>query len=86
MRWIALAALLACALAAACTDWRAKVPPKYLPIAEIHHSVCGNCHKRVEPGQRTRAVFERALRRHHSRVKMTDAQWAELVDYLSQTP
>ena len=67
-------------------DWRAKVPPKYMHVAEIHHSVCGNCHARVEPGTRTREKLERALAKHHTRVKMTDAEWAELVDYLSETP
>ncbi len=35
-------------------NWRAKVPPKYMEVAEIHHTTCGNCHSRIEPGQRTR--------------------------------
>ena len=68
-------------------DWRANVPAKYMEVAEIHHSQCGACHLRVEPGQRTRAQFEKALaKNHHERVHMTDAQWARLLDYLSQTP
>jgi len=78
--------LVACALGACAADWRAKVPPKYLEVAEIHHAACGNCHTRVEPGQRTRAHLEKALAKHHDRVKMTDAQWRLLVDYLSETP
>ncbi len=67
-------------------EWRAKVPPKYMEVAEIHHASCGGCHTRVEPGQRTRDKLEKALAKHHKRVKMTDAQWAQLIDYLSETP
>jgi hypothetical protein len=68
-------------------DWRANVPAKYMEVAEIHHAQCGACHLRVEPGQRTREQFEKALgKNHHDRVHMTDAQWALLLDYLSQTP
>ena len=75
------------ALALGCgTNWRANVPPKYMHVAEIHHGSCGNCHTRVEPGQRTRAAFEKALSRHHTRVKMSDDEWVVLIDYLSQTP
>jgi FAD/FMN-containing dehydrogenase len=71
----------------ACGDRVAKnVPPKYAEIAEFHHATCGNCHTRVEPGERTRAQFEAAMSRHHARVKLTDAEWALLVDYLSETP
>jgi len=68
-------------------DWRANVPAKYMEVAEIHHASCGACHVRVEPGQRTRAQFEKALAKNHrERVKMRDDQWALLIDYLSQTP
>jgi len=71
-----------------CGDHRApkNVPPKYAAIAELHHAACGNCHVRVEPGQRTRAQFEAAMARHHDRVKLDAAQWSLLVDYLSETP
>ena len=68
-------------------DWRANVPAKYMEVAEIHRASCGACHVRVEPGQRTRAQFERALgKNHHDRVRMRDEQWPLLIDYLSQTP
>ncbi len=74
--------------ACACGDDRAakNVPPKYAEIAEVHHAQCGNCHTRVEPGERTRAQFETAMARHHARVKLGDAEWPLLIDYLSQTP
>jgi hypothetical protein len=83
VRW---AALLAVLFAACASDWRSKVPPKYLPVAEIHRAHCGSCHTRVEPGQRTRAHLESALAKHHQRVNMDDAQWPQLIDYLSETP
>ena len=67
-------------------DWLARVPPKYVEVAKIHHSSCGGCHLRVEPGERTREQLEKALARHHSRVKMSDEDWSLLVDYLSRAP
>ena len=73
-------------LASCGAGWRANVPPKYLPVAEIHHAHCGSCHTRVEPGERTRAKLESALAKHHKRVNMNDEQWAQLIDYLSETP
>lgn len=81
-------ALLAVCAAAACggADWRARVPPKYMEVAEIHHTACGNCHTRVEPGERTRPYLEKALARHRTRVKMSESDWALLVDYLTETP
>jgi cytochrome c5 len=52
-------------------------------IARIHRSRCGACHQRVEPGARTRPVLEEALSRHHTRVHLTDEQWAAMIDYLA---
>jgi hypothetical protein len=63
-------------------------PPSNEPapseIARVHHARCGACHKRVEPGERTRDQLEAALSRHHQRVHLTDAQWAAMVDYLAR--
>lgn len=60
------------------------VEPKFQEIAAIHHSRCGGCHRRVEPGERTREAFTSAMTRHHDRVKnLSDAQWTLMVDYLS---
>jgi hypothetical protein len=53
-------------------------------IARIHRARCGACHTRVEPGQRTREALKTALSRHRVRVRLTEAQWAEMVDYLAQ--
>ena len=67
-------------------DWRANVPPKYMEVAEIHHGSCGGCHVRVERGERSREYLEKSLAKHHTRVRMSDEQWALLIDYLSGTP
>lgn len=75
------------AAAAACGGRRAApIPAKYADVAEIHHASCGNCHVRVEPGKRTRAQLEKALVRHRSRVKMSEREWALIIDYLTETP
>jgi hypothetical protein len=55
-------------------------------IAQIHRSRCGACHKRVEPGERTREEFESAFVRHRKRVHLSEEQWGELVDYLAPAP
>ena len=52
-------------------------------IGRFHKARCGACHQRVEPGERSRAYLERALTRHRKRVRASEAQWAELVEYLS---
>ncbi len=60
------------------------VEPKFQEIAAIHHSKCGGCHRRVEPGDRTRSTLTAALPRHKDRVKnLSDEQWALMLDYLS---
>ena len=52
-------------------------------IAAIHRRKCGTCHTRVEPGSVSRATAESAMQRHRRRAKLTDRQWADMVDYLS---
>lgn len=60
------------------------IDPKFAEVAGIHRARCGGCHRRVEPGERTRERFTAVLPRHHDRVKnLSDAQWALLLDYLS---
>ena len=53
------------------------------PIARVHRSRCGGCHERHEPGEFTPEVFRAALTRHHDRLRLTETQWAEMLDYLS---
>lgn len=60
------------------------VEPRFQEIAAVHHSKCGGCHRRVEPGERTRGALSTALPRHKDRVKnLTDEQWALMLDYLA---
>lgn len=53
-------------------------------IATVHRRKCGNCHTRVEPGALPRATIEAAMARHRRRAKLTDGQWAELIEFLSR--
>jgi hypothetical protein len=55
-------------------------------IAAVHRRKCGNCHTRVEPGSLPRATIEAAMVRHRRRAKLTDGQWAELIEFLSRGP
>jgi hypothetical protein len=52
-------------------------------IVHVHSSRCGTCHTPVEPGERSRAVLEDALARHRRRVRLSEADWAKMVDYLA---
>jgi hypothetical protein len=54
-------------------------------IAAIHRRKCGNCHTRIEPGSLPRATIESAMARHRRRAKLTDGQWAELIEFLSRS-
>ena len=77
-------ALAAFALACGASGPPKNVEPRFAEVAAIHHARCGGCHRRVEPGERTRAKFTAVLPRHRDRVKnLTEAQWALLLDYLS---
>jgi hypothetical protein len=52
-------------------------------VRAIHRSRCGNCHVPVEPGTHTRAELESAFVRHRTRVKMNEAEWSSMIDYLA---
>jgi hypothetical protein len=52
-------------------------------IVAIHRSKCGSCHTPVQPGSLARSEAESAMGRHHRRVKLTDQEWAGMVDYLT---
>ncbi len=53
------------------------------PIEATYRARCGSCHMRVEPGSRSREALETALARHRNRVRLTETQWSELVDFLA---
>jgi hypothetical protein len=52
-------------------------------VRAIHRSRCGSCHVPVEPGTHTRAELETAFTKHRTRVKMNDAEWSSMIDYLA---
>ena len=52
-------------------------------VRAIHRSRCGSCHTRVEPGSHTRAELQAAFPNHRTRVRMNDAEWSNMVDYLA---
>ena len=52
--------------------------------AEIWSDKCGSCHVPVEPGTRPRGTIEAAMVRHQKRAKLTEGEWRELVDFLSE--
>jgi hypothetical protein len=52
-------------------------------IAAIHARKCGSCHTPPEPKSRTRVELDAALGRHKNRVRLTPAQWAIMMDYLT---
>ncbi len=58
--------------------------PDAPPIARVWASRCGACHTPVEPGTRTRAHIEEALARHHTRVALSDDEWAAMRDFLAK--
>jgi len=52
-------------------------------VASVWRSKCGSCHVPVEPGSRKRDVIETALQRHRKRLRLSDDQWTQLVDFLA---
>jgi len=64
-------------------------PADWLPdvdgerIAAIHRSKCGSCHMPVEPGSLHRDNAEAAMQRHRRRAKLTERDWAAMVEFLS---
>ncbi len=61
----------------------ASVEPAEQAIAAVHVSKCGSCHAAPGPKTRTREHLEDAFARHKKRVRLTNDEWAEMVDYLA---
>ena len=82
---VMLAVLSGCATATAPTGAQggAEAAAEARDVRYIHRSRCGNCHVRVEPGTRTRAELDEAFTRHRKRVRLSDQEWAKMVDYLA---
>jgi hypothetical protein len=79
---LAVQTLGACAHAMQTPD----VPERQRHVADVHRAKCGSCHVRVEPGTRTQAELETALARHRKRVHLTEEEWTQMIEYLSQPP
>jgi hypothetical protein len=52
-------------------------------IAAIHRSKCGSCHTPVEPGSLQHETAEAAMLRHRHRAKLSERDWADMVEFLS---
>ena len=52
-------------------------------IAAIHRSKCGSCHTPVEPGSLQHDNAEAAMQRHRRRAKLSERDWANMVEFLS---
>jgi len=74
-----------CALAAAAFTAVAcgPEPPPNTPRA-VATSRCGSCHAPPQAGVRTRGALGPVLLRHRTRVRLTEDQWAALLDYLAE--
>jgi hypothetical protein len=85
-RWIACVFAVAAVPMAACSSGAPPAgssQPGESSIAAIHASKCGACHTRPDPRTRTRGHLEEAFSRHKRRVRLTEEEWAEMVDYLA---
>jgi cytochrome c5 len=52
-------------------------------IVAVHRRKCGACHTRVEPGSVPRGEAEAAMRRHRQRARLTEQEWNDMVEYIS---
>jgi hypothetical protein len=79
-------ALLAAAFAAfAAVACGPETPPNTpRAVATTISSRCGSCHAPPQAGVRTRAALGPVLLRHRTRVRLTEDQWAALLDYLAE--
>lgn len=70
------------AIACGASSQRAAEPP----IAATWRAQCGVCHTRIEPREKTRSQMDRATARHRKRVKLTDAEWTAMNEFLAPSP
>lgn len=72
-----------CGAPKSASDPSSEAGGRFAHVAAIHKSKCGACHARVEPGTRSRAVLEAEMKRHRSRVKLSERDWTDMIDYLA---
>lgn len=79
---LALTAALGCA--AASPDAASARAPG--PGERLWRAKCGACHARVEPGARPREQLELALARHRKRVRLSEPEWRDVIEFLAAKP
>lgn len=52
-------------------------------IMAVHRSKCGACHTPVSPGSVPRVEAEAAMHRHRRRAKLSEREWNDMVEYIS---
>jgi hypothetical protein len=77
------AAFLAGACACAGSTANGPPPAERTSAADLHARKCGRCHLPPKPKTRPRSDLERAAFRHRNRVKLTEAEWNAVIDYLA---
>jgi len=77
------ALLLACGGAPSTRSHATSASSAEPQAASVWRSKCGSCHLPVEPGSHPRDAIETALQRHRKRVRLSDEQWTQLVDFLA---
>jgi hypothetical protein len=78
----ALAWLVACGGASASTP--GSLSSRSEEARSICGRVCARCHAPPEVGQHARAELEDILSHHRTRARLTEEQWAMLVDLLAK--
>jgi hypothetical protein len=58
--------------------------PEARSIESIWKARCASCHLPVDPGTRSREALTAALQPHRKRVKLTEDQWGQMIDFLAQ--
>jgi mono/diheme cytochrome c family protein len=53
-------------------------------IESIWKAKCASCHLPVDPGTRSREALTAAFQPHRKRVKLTEDQWGQMIDFLAQ--
>ena len=57
--------------------------PRPQHIKAVHRRKCGACHTPVSPGSVPRVEAEAAMRRHRHRAKLSEREWNDMVEYIS---
>jgi len=53
------------------------------PIVAVWRARCGACHAPIQPRERSATVLRGAAKRHEKRVRLSAAQWDELIAWLA---